>query len=378
MSVLGMRRRSALGELADELRESVHAFVQSRSPEAEVRRLAETEDGFDAAVWAQMAEQLELPGMTIPERFGGSGFAIDAQVVVFEEMGRALMCTPFLSTVLAAEALVASADDAVCEELLPGIAAGTRRAALALTDGIRDLDVGRIGVSASAPSSGGAVLDGDKKFVIDGHTADLLIVVAREPEGPSVFVVEAMASGVARRSMATLDVTRKQAHITLNGVEARRVGQAGAAEPVIARVLLLAAVAIATESVGCAAACLDMSVQYAKDRVQFGRPIGSFQAVKHKCAEMMRVTEQARAAAYEAAIAMAAESAETQLVASVAKTYCTEMAGWVAAENIQVHGGIGYTWEHPAHLYFRRAKSNEQLFGGPAWHREMVLRCIGI
>jgi alkylation response protein AidB-like acyl-CoA dehydrogenase len=378
MSSIGSTRHSALGELADELRESVHDFVQSRSPEPEVRRLIETDEGFDPAVWSQMAEQLELPGMTIPERFGGSGFAIDAQAVVFEEMGAALMCAPYLSTVLAAEALVATGDDDVCAEYLPEIAAGTKRAALALLEGHGTTDLAEIQATATGDGNGGARLDGRKKYVIDGHTADLLVVVAREDAGLSIFVVDGEAPGVAREPVATLDLTRKQAHVALDGAEGRRAGEPGAGEAVVTRVSQYAAVALSAESVGCASACLDMSVEYAKDRVQFGRPIGSFQATKHKCAEMLRFTEQARAAAYEAAVTTATDDAEAPLVASVAKAYCSEMAGWVAAENIHVHGGIGYTWEHPAHLYFRRAKANEQLFGGPAHHRELVLRCVGV
>jgi alkylation response protein AidB-like acyl-CoA dehydrogenase len=378
MSTIGATRHSALGELADELRESIHAFVQSRSPETEVRRLIETDEGFDATVWSQMAEQLELPGMTIPERFGGSGFSLDAQAVVFEEMGRALMCTPYLSTVLAAEALVASGDDAACEAYLPDIASGQKRAALALLEGHGRSDLETIQVRATALDDGRARLDGEKKYVIDGHTADLLVVVAREDAGLSLFVLDADSPSVLRRHVATLDLTRKQAHVVFEGAEARRVGDAGAADAVIARVEQVAAIALAAESVGAASACLDMSVEYAKDRVQFGRPIGSFQSIKHKCADMLRLTEQARAAAYEAAVTTAADDAQAPLVASVAKAYCSEMAGWVAAENIHVHGGIGYTWEHPAHLYFRRTKSNEQLFGGPAHHRELVLQCLGV
>jgi alkylation response protein AidB-like acyl-CoA dehydrogenase len=366
--------KSALGELADELREPLRDFVQSRSPETEVRRLMETEEGFDPEVWAQMAEQLELPGIAIPERFGGSGFGIDAQAVVFEEMGRELMCAPYLSTELAVEALLATGDDAACEELLPGVAAGTTRPALALLEGTGSLDPSEIVLTATD----GARLDGEKRFVIDGHTADLLVVVAREGAGLSVFVVAGDADGVTRRAVETLDATRKQAHVTFAGVDARRVGDAGAGAGVYAHVLQRANVMLAAESVGCASACVEMSVEYAKNRVQFGRVIGSFQAVKHKCADMWRLTELARAAAYEAALATAGEREDADFVATVAKAYCCETAGWVAGENIHVHGGIGFTWEHPAHLYFRRAKSNEQLFGAAGHHRRRVLETLGV
>ena len=214
--------------------------------------------------------------------------------------------------------------------------------------------------------------------MIDGHTADRLVVLAREGTGLSAFVVDGEAAGLTRMPVATLDPTRKQAQLTFDGVEARRVGQSGAAGAVHAHVLQRANVLLAAESVGCASACVEMSVEYAKNRVQFGRLIGSFQAVKHKCADMWRLTELARAAAYEAAIATAHGREDADFVATVAKAYCGEIAAWVAGENIHVHGGIGYTWEHPAHLYFRRATSNELLFGGPAFHRARVLEGLGL
>jgi alkylation response protein AidB-like acyl-CoA dehydrogenase len=378
MSVRALPRRSALGEIADELRESVNAFVQSRSPEPEVRRLMETESGFDAATWAQMAEQLELPGMTIPERFGGSGFAIDAQAIVFEEMGRALMCTPYLSTFLAVEALLGTGDEAVCAEYLPPIARGERRLAMGLLEGTGLLDHTNIQTAVTESDAAQARLRGEKTFVIDGQSAHALVVLAKEDAGLSTFVVEMGETGVERTPLKTLDLTRRQARVCLDGANAQRVGLPGNGAEVIARVIQRAAVALSAESVGCASACLEMSIAYAKDRVQFGQPIGSFQAVKHKCAEMLRLTEQARAAAYEAAVRTAADGQDASLVASIAKAYCSEAASWVAAENIQVHGGIGYTWEHPAHLYFRRARSNELLFGGPAHHRDHVLKCLEI
>jgi alkylation response protein AidB-like acyl-CoA dehydrogenase len=371
-------RRSALGDIADELRESVHAFVQSRSPEAEVRRLMAEPDGFDEAVWAQMAQQLELQGMTIPERFGGAGFALDAQAVVFEEMGAALMCTPYLSTVLAAEAILASGDDAACAEHLPGIAEGATRAALAVTEADGRWRTEGFATGATAAGDGVARLDGEKAYVVDGHSAHALVVAAQSPAGPSLYLVDGAAAGLTRVAIETLDPTRKQARIVFDGVEGRLLGAEGEAAPALERVLRHGAVALAAEQVGGATACLNMSVEYAKDRVQFGRQIGSFQAVKHKCADMLRYTELARATAYEAAITAAADADDAALNASVAKAYCGEAFSWVAAETIHVHGGIGYTWEHPAHLYLRRARSSEQLFGAPRAHRELVLESLGI
>jgi alkylation response protein AidB-like acyl-CoA dehydrogenase len=371
-------RRSALGEVADELRESVHAFVQARSPETEVRRLMEDPDGIDPAVWSQMARQLELQGMTIPERYGGGGFSLDAQAVVFEEMGAALMCSPYLSTVLGAEAIVASADEDACAEYLPGIASGQTRAALAVTEPDGIWRAHGFATTATEVGDGVAELEGEKNYVIDGHSADVLVVAAQGRRGPNLFLVDGDAEGVVRAPIRTLDPTRKQARVRLRGARGRLICDERATADVLARVLRHGAVAIAVEQVGGATACMNMSVQYAKDRVQFGRQIGSFQAVKHKCADMLRVTELARATAYEAAVAVANETDDADLAASVAKAYCSESYSWVAAETIQVHGGIGYTWEHPAHLYFRRARSSESLFGGPREHRERVLEQLGV
>jgi alkylation response protein AidB-like acyl-CoA dehydrogenase len=297
--------------------------------------------------------------------------------VVFEEMGAALMCTPYFSTVLAADAIVACGDDDAAAEYLPAIAAGERRAALAVAERDGRWDAAAVTASAARDADGWTI-DGDKPFVIDGHTAHLLVVAARTPGGVGLFAVEGEADGVSRTPVRTLDLTRKQARVVLRGAHGRLLGSEDGAPASLVRTNQRAAIALACESVGVASACLEESVEYAKDRVQFGRPIGSFQAVKHKCAEMFRLTAQSRAAAYEAAVASAAGGDEAALVASIAKAFCSEACSWVAQENIQVHGGIGYTWEHSAHLYFRRAKSNEQLFGGATLHRALVLEHLGL
>jgi alkylation response protein AidB-like acyl-CoA dehydrogenase len=376
MSATGIgRTASVLGELADELREPVHDFVAAKSSEDEVRRLMATDEGFDPEVWRQLAEQLELPGMTIPEDHGGSGLSLDAQAVVFEEMGAKLMCIPYLSNAVASEAIKAARDDEAAGDYLPRIAGGGLRATLAVLEQDGRWGAGSIRTTATAGRE--AKLKGEKCFVLDGHSADLLVVAARSPGGVGLYAVDPADSAVSRTLQATFDLTRKQARITLDGARGRLLGEEGAGEETLEQVLQYAAAALAAEQVGGADACLRMSTQYAKDRVQFGRPIGAFQAVKHKCAEMLRRTEFARAAAYEAAIARAAGRDDAALVASVAKAYCSEAFSWVAAETIHVHGGIGYTWEHPAHLYFRRAKSSEQLFGTPRQHRERVLHQLG-
>ena len=215
-------------------------------------------------------------------------------------------------------------------------------------------------------------------FVIDGANADLVLVAGRTDNGVSLFAVDAGAAGMTATPLATMDQTRKQARLEFASTPARLVGDDGGAAPVLARTLDLAAVALAAEQVGGAQRCLDMAVEYAKTRIQFGRPIGSFQAIKHKCADMLLEVESAKSAAYYAGWAAAEDSEELPVVASLAKSYCSEAYFHAAAENIQIHGGIGFTWEHDAHLYFKRAKSSELMLGDPSYHRELLAQRIGI
>jgi alkylation response protein AidB-like acyl-CoA dehydrogenase len=368
----------AFSEEQEELRRSVRRFLEDKSPESEVRRLMETTEGYDTAVWEQMAQQLGLQGLAVPEEYGGSGYGYVELVVVLEEMGRALLCAPYFSTVaLAANALLSSGDDAAKKEFLPGIAAGTTIATLAFTE-----DSGRwdeAGITMTAAKSGdGYTLDGHKSFALDGHTANLLIVAARTSAGVSLFAVEGNAPGLTRTPLSTMDQTRKQARLEFSGTPARLVGAEGSGWSALSKTLDLAAVALAAEQVGGAQKVLEMSVEYAKVRVQFGRPIGSFQAIKHKCADMLLEVESAKSAAYYAGWAASEDSDELPVVASLAKAYCSDAYFHAAAENIQIHGGIGFTWEHPAHLYFKRAKSSELLFGDPTYHRELLAQRIGI
>ncbi len=215
-------------------------------------------------------------------------------------------------------------------------------------------------------------------FVIDGHVANLIVVAARTPKGVSLFAVQGDAAGLTRTPLPTMDQTRKQARLEFSGTPAVLIGADGGAEAGLAKTLDLAAVALAAEQVGGAQRVLDASVDYAKTRIQFGRPIGSFQAIKHKCADMLLEVESAKSAAYYAAWAAAEDSDELPVVASLAKSYCSEAYFHSAAENIQIHGGIGFTWEHPAHLYFKRAKSSELFLGDPSYHRELLAQRIGI
>ena len=373
----------AFSDEQEELRTAVRRFLAEKSPETEVRRLMETTEGYDPAVWSQMADQLGLQSLTIPEEFGGSGFTYVELVVVLEEMGAALLCAPFFSTVaLAANAILTSGDDEAKKYLLPGLASGETIGTLAITEDNGRWDFGGIECKAEHTGEGegseGWVLNGHKMFVLDGHVANLIVVAARTDKGVSLFGVKDDAEGLTRTPLPTMDQTRKQARLEFSNTPAWLIGTDGGAEAGLSKTLDLAAVALAAEQVGGAQRVLDSSVEYAKTRIQFGRPIGSFQAIKHKCADMLLEVESAKSAAYYAAWAAAEDSDELPVVASLSKSYCSEAYFHAAAENIQIHGGIGFTWEHPAHLYFKRAKSSELLFGDPAYHRELLAQRIGI
>ena len=368
----------AFTEEQEELRKTVRAFLDSKSAEDAVREQMETDDGFDRAVWSQMGEQMFLQGIAIPEEFGGMGFGFVELGIVLEEMGRALLCAPYFSTVvLAANTLLHSGDEAAKAAHLPGIAAGSTIATLALTEPNGKWD--ESGVTATASNSGGSwSINGTKSFVLDGHTADLIVVAARTGKGVSLFTVDGGASGLTRTALSTMDQTRKQAKLEFANTPATLLGTEGDGWNVLSRVLDLAAVALAAEQVGGAQKVLEMAVEYAKVRVQFGRPIGSFQAIKHKCADMLLEVESAKSAAYYGMWCASEMNDELPSVASMAKAYCSEAYFHATAENIQIHGGIGFTWEHPAHLYFKRAKSSELLFGDPTYHRELLAQRIGI
>ena len=363
----------------EELRTTVRKFIEDKSPEAVVRRLMMTEQGYDAAVWSQMAEQLGLPGLIVPERFGGAGFSFIELAIVLEEMGRALLCAPYLSTaVLATHALLLGATDAAQADLLPKIAAGQSIVALAVAEPARGWEPSAVAMQASA-DRGAWRLDGVKTYVIDGHSADVLLIVARTQDRLSLFRIAGTADGVERTLLPTLDVTRKLARITFTGARGERIGTGGDVTAAIEKVLTLGSVALAAEAVGGAQRCLEMSTDYAKTRLQFGRPIGSYQAIKHRCADMLVATELAKSAAYHAAFRAAEDdTTELPIAASMAKSYCSEAYFQAAADTIQIHGGMGFTWEHPAHLYFKRAKSSSILFGEPVLHREKLAQHIGL
>ncbi|MGW3645324.1 acyl-CoA dehydrogenase family protein [Streptomyces sp. NPDC000878] len=368
-------------EEQDELRKVVRSFLAKHSDETEVRRPAADPGGHEPVVWRRMAGELGLQGLAVPEEYGGSGFGYVDLGIVFEEAGRALLCGPYFATVaLAAEALLRCADEPARAELLPGIASGDTVATLALTEDNGRWDERGIRLTAHETTNGWR-LTGAKTYVPDGHLADLLLVAARtESPGISLFAVEdAEAQGLTRTSLPTLDQTRKQARLEFTDTPARLLGTEGAAWPGLERTLATASVLLAAEQVGGAAAALDAAVEYAKIREQYGRPIGSFQGIKHKCADMLMEIECARSAAYGGLWALdAGDETEIAIAAALAQAFCSEAFTRVAGDNIQVHGGIGFTWEHPAHLYFKRAKSSEVLLGTPSYHRELLAARLGI
>jgi alkylation response protein AidB-like acyl-CoA dehydrogenase len=363
----------------DELRTVVRSFLVKYSDEAAVRRLAADPRGHDVVVWRRMAGELGLQGLAVPEEYGGSGFGYVELGVVFEEAGRALLCEPYFATVaLAAEALLRCADEQARADLLPGIASGATIATLALTEDGGRWDEPGISLAARDTADGWR-LTGAKTYVPDGLLADLLLVAARTPAGVSLFAVGADAPGLLRTPLPTLDQTRKQARLEFADTPARLIGAEGTAWPVLERALATASVLLAAEQVGGAAAALDAAVDYARIRVQYGRPIGSFQGIKHKCADMLVEIESARSAAYAGLWALdAGDDTETAVAAALAQAFCSEAFTKVAGDTIQVHGGIGFTWEHPAHLYFKRAKSSEVLLGTPSYHRELLAARLGI
>ena len=361
-----------------ELRRTVRRFLEHSSSEAGVRRLMATEPGYDRAVWERMAGELGLHGLAIPEEYGGAGFSFTELGIVLEEMGRALLCAPFFaSVVLAGELLKAIDDEQARKDYLPGIASGDTIATVALTED--DGGWAPSSATARAVRDGGTWrLNGTKTYVPDGLSAGLILVIARTEDGIGVFAVEGSADGLTRQALPTMDQTRKQASLRFDATPARLLGDPADGWAAVGRMLQVAAVGLAAEQAGGAQRALEMAVEYAKLREQFGRPIGSFQAIKHKCASMLVTVESMKSAAYYGLWAVASGDSELPVVSSIAKLCCSDGYALVAGENIQIHGGIGFTWEHPAHLYFKRARSSRVLLGGPDFHREIVARLAGI
>ncbi|MGV0871298.1 acyl-CoA dehydrogenase family protein [Mycolicibacterium sp. XJ879] len=354
-----------------DLQEAVRAFTAERASEQVTRQLMATDIGWDPLTWRHMAE-MDLLGLAVDTRYGGSGCGPIELGVLMEVAGASLLCSPYLSTVVLAASALQSADDTdVAADYLPRIVAGELTATIAFLERVTGWNAGDVQTTAT-PSDGHWVLRGRKHYVVDGASAQLILVVARTQSGISLFAVDRGEPGIHFRQTETLDMTRKQATVEFDGVRARLVGGEGAAEPLLGSTFNLAAACVAAEQVGGAQHTFDMAVSYAKIRYQFGRPIGSFQVIKHELADSLLDVECARTAAANALMAADQGAPDLPSLASMAKAYCSDVFKRVAELNIQIHGGIGFTWEHPAHLYYRRACADLHLFGHPAAHREVL------
>lgn len=363
-------------EDVSELQGVVREFLTSQSSSARVREVAESAEGIDRALWRRMVE-LELPGLAIPEEFGGGGYDGSLQLAVFEELGRSLSGVPYLSTVgLAIPVLLECADSDARSELLAALANGaTATVAFLGLDG--DPLMPTCQVSARYRDDGGAItLYGQANFVVDGCTADTILVLAESVRGLQIFAVEVSAPGLVRTSMPTLDLTRTMATLTFAATPARLICDAGG-KRALEEAMDFANAAVAAEQLGGAQRCLEMSVEYATVREQFGQPIGSFQAIKHKCADMLVAVESARSAVDYLADILRHHPADLNRASPLAKAYCSDVYTYVAAENIHIHGGMGFTWEHDAHLYFRRAQSTAILHGDSSFQRLTLANRLG-
>jgi alkylation response protein AidB-like acyl-CoA dehydrogenase len=358
---------AASAEDRQALREAVAGLLADRCTEADVRRVMATDKGYDPGLWAQLA-QLGALGLAIPIEYGGSGSTFEEVGVALEELGRVLCPGPFLATTLAALTLLAGDDEDARARHLPAIAAGERIATVA----VQQPSAGRS--PAPQVSYTGGSLTGVVPHVLDGHVAELLLVVARDDDGIGVFAVEPGADGVAAERLETTDQTRRLARVSFDGTPAQRIGGAD----LVDRLLAVGAAALASEQVGGCEATLAAAVSYAKVRTQFGRPIGSFQAIKHHCAEMFLANESAKAAARRAAREVATDGPELDVLTAIAKAWCSDTYAAGAATSLQVHGGIGFTWEHSAHLHLKRAKTGELLFGDARHHRARLADVFGV
>lgn len=350
---------------ADELRQAVREFLAATTPSEVVRRQMDTDSGYDETIWKRMASELGLHGIAVPEEYGGAGAGTAELAVVFEEMGAALACAPFFATVaLAIPAILDSGDAQAAEDLIPGLADGSHTATVVLNDDLGPWDPTTVTLRADE-KDGSFTIEGCAPMVVDGHTATIVLVAARGTAGISLFAVDGAATGLTRTLLAGLDRTRKIARLDFVDTPARLVGGAGAAGSGLSRTSDRATALLAAEQVGGAGRCLDAAVGYAKERIQFGRPIGSFQAIKHRCADMLVEVEGARSAVVHAS---AASTDELAIAASVAKLAASEAFTHTAFDNMRIHGGLGFTWEHDAHLYMRRAKASSLMFGEPDHH----------
>jgi len=350
-----------LNESQEILRDSARRFFAGECPMSEVRRLMETDTAYDVALWSKLAEQ-GYTGIIFDEDHGGVGLGKVELILLMEEAGRALLPGPFFSTVVLAGSLlnsVATADQK--KKYLAPICRGEARATVAILENKASWDLNDIQMAAV-----GGKLSGEKLFVSDVAVADWILVLARN----GVFVVEKGSPGLTVSAMASMDLTRKLYTVAFHNTPAERLGDLAAAGSAID----IATTAIVAEMVGGMQRTLDLSVEYAKTRKQFGKVIGSFQAVQHQCADMYLETESSRSAAYYAAWALQENAADARAAVSIAKIYASDAGRTVGNRGIQIHGGMGFTWENDLHLYYRRAKASETAFGDATFHRERLAR----
>jgi alkylation response protein AidB-like acyl-CoA dehydrogenase len=369
----------ALTEAQEMLRQTTRRFLADRAPMDRVREVSETDEGFDRKLW-QAGAELGWHSLAIPEAYGGAGYSFAELSIVLEELGRALFPGPFLSTVvMAADAILTAGTEQQKLATLPGISMGEATVGVALFEGPAGANISNISMSAEA-SDDGWVLTGKKTNVLFGAAVDLLLVAARTAGGLSLFLLPADSAGVTAEAVPTLDATTKQAHLTFNEVRVgpdALLGREGAAGPVVERMLRLASVALALDQVGGAQWCLETAVDYAKTRFQFGRAIGSFQAIKHRCADLMVAVEHARSTVYHAA-RVTTDEEELQIAAPLAKSVCSDAHLKAAGETIQILGGTGFTWEHDLHLFFKRATSTSLMFGDGRHQRRLLAEALGL
>lgn len=356
----------------NQLRAAVRKFSAEHFSEEKVRELMEADAPYDPKVWARLGGELGVLGLSVPEADGGVGGTLIDQAVAIEELGARLACGPLFGTVyLAIPALVAAGSGAVRDELLADLIEGTRTAAFAVADQAGVFDPEAVTVTAAADTLSGTVTQ-----VVDAGIADVLLVAARGSDGVALYAVDTTATGVQRTALATLDLTRSAANVTLTDAPARVIAGPDETTRVLNHALQVGAALLGVEQVGAAQHLLDLSVEYAKSRLQFGRPIGSFQAVKHRLANLLVDVEHARSAAYHAIWALADGSDDPALATSIAQAVCSSALTHVATDTIQVHGGIGFTWEHQAHLYYKRATTDAVLLGSAEQHRDRVAALV--
>jgi alkylation response protein AidB-like acyl-CoA dehydrogenase len=354
--------------------EAVRALLRDKSSEAAVRSTMETSRGYDPELWARLVE-IGIVGLLVDPEYGGTGLGPVELELVMEETGAALLCSPLLSSGVMAASLLAAADDKEAQaRLLPGIVAGTTIATVAITGDAGTWTPEGVTVDAK-PANGDAVLSGVSSYVTHGQIADVLLVVAKTGDGFGIFEVAADATGLTRSALSSVDKTLRLARLEFANTVARQIGQMG--WPAVQGALDLALVALAGEQAGGARRVFDMTIEYTKTRIQFGRPIGGFQAIKHMAADLMIEVESSLSAARDAAEQLAGKTSAATEAVSLAAFACAEAYSKVAAAAIQMHGGIAFTWECPAHLYLRRARAYAQLLGSPGLYRDRYLTQLG-